>query len=262
MSHISSLNLLGDDPSIPLTEEDVTNELALWANAQFKFDSAPGSALMDDSLKDGNEYLKALHYHGSEQHNESTTTSPTTHHHASDSLLSLLDHAHAPSSSALAEMYVSDLLNMVVSPSSSTPTSPTTPKEPTSTPTRVSAPTGGKKRAKKAIPASPSLSVASTMSAYGRAPALARDPSMTPEEDKRRRNTAASARFRMKKKQREHALQQTVQEMTQRTEQLEERCKELELEAKWLRALLVEKNPALITPLSKLTANNVSPSCQ
>jgi hypothetical protein len=51
MSYISSLNLLGDEPSIPISEEDVTDELALWANAQFKFDSAPGSALLDDPLK-------------------------------------------------------------------------------------------------------------------------------------------------------------------------------------------------------------------
>lgn len=77
----------------------------------------------------------------------------------------------------------------------------------------------------------------------------------TNDEEKRKRNTAASARFRMKKKQREQALQQTVQEMTTKTEQLEKRCKELELEAKWLRALLIEKNPALVTPLSSVASS-------
>lgn len=75
----------------------------------------------------------------------------------------------------------------------------------------------------------------------------------SPDDDKRRRNTAASARFRLKKKLKEQALQQTVKEMSLKSELLEKRCKELELEAKWLRALLVEKNPSLVTPLSNIS---------
>ncbi|OAD76794.1 basic-leucine zipper transcription factor, partial [Phycomyces blakesleeanus NRRL 1555(-)] len=59
------------------------------------------------------------------------------------------------------------------------------------------------------------------------------------EDDKRRRNTAASARFRQKKKMREQALELTAKEMTAKTERLENRVKELEMEAKWLRALVV-----------------------
>ncbi|OAD03295.1 basic-leucine zipper transcription factor, partial [Mucor lusitanicus CBS 277.49] len=59
------------------------------------------------------------------------------------------------------------------------------------------------------------------------------------EEDKRKRNTAASARFRMKKKLREQALEQTAKEMTIKAEALEKRVIELEKEAKWLRALVV-----------------------
>ncbi|KAF1799154.1 hypothetical protein FB192DRAFT_1395217 [Mucor lusitanicus] len=66
------------------------------------------------------------------------------------------------------------------------------------------------------------------------------------EEDKRKRNTAASARFRMKKKLREQALEQTAKEMTIKAEALEKRVIELEKEAKWLRALVVEKDPALL----------------
>ncbi|KAI8994621.1 hypothetical protein BDB01DRAFT_693899, partial [Pilobolus umbonatus] len=58
-------------------------------------------------------------------------------------------------------------------------------------------------------------------------------------EDKRRRNTAASARFRMKKKQREQALEETAKAMTQKADALEERVIELEKEAAWLRALVV-----------------------
>ncbi|KAF9345838.1 hypothetical protein BGX26_002689 [Mortierella sp. AD094] len=65
------------------------------------------------------------------------------------------------------------------------------------------------------------------------------------EEDKRRRNTAASARFRYKKKLREQALEQTAKEQTTRAEALEARVKELEMEVKWLRGLIVEKDSRL-----------------
>ncbi|KAG5985767.1 hypothetical protein E4U43_005898 [Claviceps pusilla] len=62
------------------------------------------------------------------------------------------------------------------------------------------------------------------------------------EEDKRRRNTAASARFRIKKKQREQALEKSAKEMTEKVTALENRISQLETENKWLKNLLVEKN--------------------
>lgn len=65
-----------------------------------------------------------------------------------------------------------------------------------------------------------------------------RDPA---EEEKRKRNTAASARFRIKKKQREQTMERTVKEMTEKSACLESRVKELELEIKFLRNLLIEK---------------------
>ena len=61
------------------------------------------------------------------------------------------------------------------------------------------------------------------------------------DEDKRRRNTAASARFRVKKKQREQALEKTAKEMSDKCEQLEQKVSQLEMENKWLRGLVVEK---------------------
>jgi len=60
------------------------------------------------------------------------------------------------------------------------------------------------------------------------------------EEDKRRRNTLASARFRAKKKLREQALEKDHKEMSVKLEKLENRIKELELENKWLRSLVVQ----------------------
>lgn len=62
------------------------------------------------------------------------------------------------------------------------------------------------------------------------------------DEDKRRRNTAASARFRVKKKQKEQQLEKTAKEMTERVQALEQRIQQLELENKWLKGLIVEKN--------------------
>ncbi|KAJ5665689.1 uncharacterized protein N7477_008137 [Penicillium maclennaniae] len=62
------------------------------------------------------------------------------------------------------------------------------------------------------------------------------------EEDKRRRNTAASARFRVKKKMREQALEKTLKETTDKNDALEARVSQLELENHWLRGLIMEKN--------------------
>lgn len=62
------------------------------------------------------------------------------------------------------------------------------------------------------------------------------------EEDRRRRNTAASARFRMKKKQREQTLEKSVRETTERNSALEARVAQLEMENRWLKNLLTEKH--------------------
>ncbi|KAL9551993.1 hypothetical protein MBANPS3_003989 [Mucor bainieri] len=69
------------------------------------------------------------------------------------------------------------------------------------------------------------------------------------KDDKRRRNTAASARFRIKKKMREQALQNTACEMTDKAQRMEQRVHELEREIKWLKALVVEKSQVRIEQL-------------
>ena len=65
---------------------------------------------------------------------------------------------------------------------------------------------------------------------------------MAAEEDKRRRNTAASARFRVKKKQREQALEKQAKEMTDKVSALESKVQQLEMENKWLKGLITDKN--------------------
>ncbi|KAK4693870.1 hypothetical protein P7C71_g3605, partial [Lecanoromycetidae sp. Uapishka_2] len=62
------------------------------------------------------------------------------------------------------------------------------------------------------------------------------------EEDKRRRNTAASARFRVKKKQREQALEQTAKELENEVGGLKQRIGQLEAENDFLRGLVVAKD--------------------
>jgi hypothetical protein len=61
-------------------------------------------------------------------------------------------------------------------------------------------------------------------------------------EDKRRRNTAASARFRVKRKEREKALERSERDIADKNAKLEQRVGQLEMENRWLRNLITEKN--------------------
>lgn len=72
------------------------------------------------------------------------------------------------------------------------------------------------------------------------------------EEDKRRRNTAASARFRVKKKQREATLEKTAKEMSDRATRLEQKVQQLETENAWLKSLITEKSGNPSNDLKKL----------
>ncbi|KAL2833294.1 hypothetical protein BDW59DRAFT_77844 [Aspergillus cavernicola] len=102
----------------------------------------------------------------------------------------------------------------IAAPSPSTATSPTTPAP------------GPKRKSTQKIPA---------MSVEEAARVVA-------EEDKRRRNTAASARFRVKKKMREQSLEKTVKDTSEKNAALEARVTALELENQWLKNLITEKN--------------------
>jgi hypothetical protein len=82
---------------------------------------------------------------------------------------------------------------------------------------------------------------ASDQVADSRAPSQgpANNTPLTPAEDKRRRNTAASARFRLKKKEREAALEKTCKELEIRVSELERECEGLRRENGWLKGLVV-----------------------
>ncbi|KAJ7456610.1 hypothetical protein FB451DRAFT_610302 [Mycena latifolia] len=60
-------------------------------------------------------------------------------------------------------------------------------------------------------------------------------------EDKRRRNTAASARFRIKKKQRTLDLERSVSDLTGRAEDLEREASDLRRENGWLKEIIMLK---------------------
>ncbi|KAG0300219.1 hypothetical protein BGZ98_009360 [Dissophora globulifera] len=77
-------------------------------------------------------------------------------------------------------------------------------------------------------------------------------------EDKRRRNTAASARFRQKKRLREQLLEKTAKAMTEKSELLEARVKELEMEIKWLRGLIVEKDTSRVLSEGKSSLSQLA----
>ena len=120
--------------------------------------------------------------------------------------------------------------------SSAHPASLYTPPTSTSPPTAFKpAPFPGQKH-----PRSPS-SAASPTGTHSQEPETAASR-LAAEEDKRRRNTAASARFRVKKKQREQALEQTAKELETKVVGLEQRISQLETENEWLRGLVVDKN--------------------
>ncbi|KAG6869147.1 hypothetical protein C0993_012246 [Termitomyces sp. T159_Od127] len=64
-------------------------------------------------------------------------------------------------------------------------------------------------------------------------------------EEKRRRNTEASARFRIKKKQRTLNLERTIKDLTGRAEDLEREAADLRLENGWLKEIVVLKGRQL-----------------
>ncbi|KAI7876783.1 uncharacterized protein EV154DRAFT_525664 [Mucor mucedo] len=203
MSYISSLNLLNADSPAPINEEVFQDDLALWANAQFSFDTTPGSALGDEDKKDEDlfETLSKL----------AQLVQPNTIHQNNNEFYpqSAILPRIAPAPGPTSALQLLENNNMMLS--------------------------NNKKRNVSDVIDDGDLSI---------------------DDDKRRRNTAASARFRMKKKLREQALEKTTKEMADNVEKLESKVKELEMEAKWLRALVVEKDPKLLDKETAATENS------
>ena len=117
-------------------------------------------------------------------------------------------------------------------PAPQIPNSPPAPSAPSASAPTQNGETSGKRKAE---------TEASTVAEDDDDEALDEPARFAAEEDKRRRNTAASARFRVKKKQREQAMEKTAKEMTERVSSLESRVVQLEMENKILKDLIVAK---------------------
>lgn len=251
MSYISSLNLLGDDSAVPISEEALSEELALWANAQFTFDTKPGSAILDDSYKAIAEQQDLFSTFTSlNEFSNDKTDDQSQHNQLMNNYLNNTNYilpTKATPSTALPQPQTSSNLPRIA------PAPPSQPLKDTKIAlSPVHSKTSSKKRkastaVKDTTSASTSTSASATPTTNTENEQQEVEVTEAMEEDKRRRNTAASARFRMKKKLREQALEKTAKEMAYKADVLEKRVIELEKEAKWLRALVVEKDPALLS---------------
>jgi len=82
-----------------------------------------------------------------------------------------------------------------------------------------------------------------------------------PLDDKRRRNTAASARFRMKKKQKGKEMEEKAKQLTETVERLNQRIRTLEMENKCLKNLMSQRGAIEDTkdssadPISKIAGS-------
>jgi hypothetical protein len=237
MSYISSLNLLGDDSPVPISEEALSEELALWANAQFTFDTKPGSAILDDSYKAIAEQQDLFSTFTSLNEFNNANNDKDNDHHLMNSYLNNATSYLLPTKPTILPQPAT-----TTATTSNLPRIAPAPSPPLKETTKItiSPPVQPKATNKKR---KLSIAVKEIITENEEQEDEVTDAM---EEDKRRRNTAASARFRMKKKLREQALEKTAKEMTIKAEALEKRVIELEKEAKWLRALVVEKDPSLL----------------
>jgi len=126
---------------------------------------------------------------------------------------------------------------------SDTPSTHTPPRvEPLPVETSLASPPTKRQRVRK--------SSVSTRESSPDSPAGALSSPLSTAEDKRRRNTVASARFRLKKKERELALENKTKELEVKVNELEKECEGLRRENGWLKGLVVgvtgaaQKQPA------------------
>ncbi|KAL1915226.1 uncharacterized protein VTP21DRAFT_7502 [Calcarisporiella thermophila] len=272
-SLVSNLNILSPDDSPTMSEQDLERELSLWTNAQFTFDNAvhekPTKVAEEEFKQDILEFLDfdlaSAHAPAIddqktllESHDGFTNTTGNGQNFLATLSTFIPSPQQAPVQQTTSSSWVAPnrggssypailpapltALPNVLQDSipQSTPTSPEPQTRPAHGYTNA---TSGQKRTRPTI----DLSTMELVSPDGSRASV--DPEtaakIAAEEDKRRRNTAASARFRVKKKMREQALERTAREMTAKAEGLEQRVKELEMEVTWLRSLVVEKDSRL-----------------
>ncbi|KAG0174364.1 hypothetical protein DFQ28_006653 [Apophysomyces sp. BC1034] len=188
-------------------DQEAADELALWTNAEFTFDMQPGQGLLDDLAPKTSDHRSAEKYAQYLELLQQTTQQLPPAANNYPAILPM------PQQQRLLPKPISTL----------PPASMTLPSQ--------------QKQQMEVDQANED----NTAAKQSRPSLEDKQETHVVEDDKRRRNTAASARFRLKKKVREQQMEQTVREMTEKSERLEDRARELELEIKWLRSLLIEK---------------------
>ncbi|KAK4519792.1 uncharacterized protein ATC70_010034 [Mucor velutinosus] len=272
-SYLSSLDsLVFDSPSeVVQSEKDVADELDLWSNAQFTFDVKPGVGIYDEEKSKSSPKTTANNSPANAaaaQFESASGLDPVTY----DTLVNYLDYelprqqevkleptkavaaAKTPSSPPaikkqriqprpLAPALPALAPNVIAAAPTPIARQVLLPKPPT---TNINAnilssllATATSSSAMSVAPPSPKKTAAPKRT-IAEVKKSSEEPT-NPDEDKRRRNTAASARFRVKKKMREQAMEQSVREMTQKSDKLQDRVNNLESEIKYLRSLLLDK---------------------
>ncbi|KAI8646487.1 hypothetical protein BD408DRAFT_359839 [Parasitella parasitica] len=274
-SYLSNLDsLVFDSPSnVAQSEEDVADELDLWSNAQFTFDVKPGVGIFDEEKnKSTPKNTASSPTNTSDAQFESVSgLDPVTY----DALVNYLDYelprqqqqqdslatpktAKSPSvTTATATVAVK---KQRIQPRPLAPALPVLaphvapiarqvlmPKPPiTNVNANLLSSLLATATSSSTVPAAADAVIPSTKKTTPAKRTITEveqnsDEPTLPDEDKRRRNTAASARFRVKKKIREQAMEQSVREMTEKSDKLQDRVHNLETEIKYLRSLLLEK---------------------
>ncbi|RPB14675.1 hypothetical protein P167DRAFT_572400 [Morchella conica CCBAS932] len=134
--------------------------------------------------------------------------------------------------------------NRPVQPLAPPPPPPTAPQSEASSPGQSPYPSRSNMRARKASTASSSDHIQSPSSEQFGDESVSRVGAAV-DEDKRRRNTAASARFRVKKKEKEAQLAKDAKDAAEKVRLMEARIKKLEEQNEWLKSLLLEKKRAV-----------------
>jgi len=283
-ANIQGLNVIqpqqADSQSQYLLSADIAAQLDLWTNLSFDADESSLSRPKNDEKIDGKNVEekeedtqspksrseKAVH-DGHDNvvmatnlgSNISQPLSGVSHLPAFDlnSLLSgfnpyanLSQHTNsnvAPSLAQLLTFHAQDFLPPVPIPPTSAPAPSAAP--PASIPVSADETPSKRFRTRKSSVSSPE-----TLTADGQAMAIAA------AEDKRRRNTAASARFRLKKKEREAALEGKAKELEARVSELEKECEGLRRENGWLKGLVVGVTGAAQGPVVNSPPPSLSPS--
>ncbi|KAI8337660.1 hypothetical protein BC941DRAFT_502387 [Chlamydoabsidia padenii] len=250
-SYLSPLDALAFDIAQTPSETDqetAAAELALWSNAQFTFDVKPGQGIEDDEKISGTTTTTTTNNNNNKA--EAQDNDPITY----EKLVNYLDYELPQQQQQKQQQIKSDRLMPRPLQQQHPLTVPPTPSfipmtgrqllpKPTmmdplqlasllTTPLNLINPTVTPKKQRKK----------STGAVKRERDEDVNDELSLAEEDKRKRNTAASARFRIKKKLREQAMEQTVRDMTKKSDFLQGRVNDLELEVKWLRSLLTEKD--------------------